>query len=236
MPRTNPKLLFAASAVAIVLVALGMRGRLGLTSAEAKTPNIVTAPASDRGLSATPAQRVAVFAGGCFWGVEAVFEHLSGVSSAVSGFAGDTGGPPSYREVSTGRTRHAEAVRVTYDPSQISYAQLLHVFFSVAHDPTQLNRQGPDVGPQYRSAIFYGNPDEKREAEAYVTQLTNEKAFAKPIVTEIAPLGAFHEAEPYHQDYLVRHPNQPYIVINDLPKLENLRIRFPQLYREPAAN
>ena len=235
MRRIIPKVILATIAIAIVLLALGASGRLGLASGDESRSSVLPAPAMARGLDATSEERVAVFAGGCFWGVEAVFEHLAGVSEAVSGFAGGgPGDPPSYNEVASGRATHAEAVRVTYDPSRISYGQLLQVFFSVAHDPTQLNRQGPDVGPQYRSAIFYRTPDEKREAEAYVAQLTEAAAFDRPIVTQIVPLDQFHEAEAYHQDYLVRHPNQPYIVIHDLPKLENLRTTFPALYRAPA--
>ncbi len=173
----------------------------------------------------------AVFAGGCFWGVEAVFEHLKGVQSAESGYAGGSAASPSYEQVSSETTGHAESVRVVYDPAQISYGQLLQVFFRVAHDPTQLNRQGPDVGTQYRSAVFYRNPEEKRAVEAYVSELQRAKAFPRPIVTQIAPLKAFYAAEAYHQNYLERHPTQPYIVINDAPKLEHLKREFPALYR-----
>jgi len=173
----------------------------------------------------------AVFAGGCFWGVEAVFEHLTGVANAVSGYAGGTLESPSYEEVSTGRTGHAESVMVIYDPARISYDQLLQVFFTVAHDPTQLDRQGPDVGTQYRSAVFYRSEDQRQAAEHYIAKLATAKVYPAPIVTEVTALGAFHPAEDYHQNYLVRHPNQPYIVINDRPKLEELRRRFPGLYR-----
>ena len=173
----------------------------------------------------------AVFAGGCFWGVEAVFEHVRGVESAVSGYAGGTADAPSYDAVSTGGTGHAESVRVVYDPSRVSYAQLLQVFFTVAHDPTELNRQGPDVGTQYRSAVFYRTPAQKQALEAYVAGLRATRAFPRPIVTQLAPLGRFHEAEAYHQGYLARHPDQPYIVVNDLPKLDALKKRFPALYR-----
>jgi peptide-methionine (S)-S-oxide reductase len=176
----------------------------------------------------------AIFAGGCFWGVEAVFEHLKGVYSAESGYAGGAAAAPSYEQVSSGRTGHAESVRVVYDPAQISYAQLLQVFFRVAHDPTQLNRQGPDVGTQYRSAIFYRNAGQKSAAEAYVAELGRTKAFRGPIVTEIAPLQTFYLAEAYHQGYMERHPTQPYIVINDAPKLEHLQREFPELYRDKA--
>jgi peptide-methionine (S)-S-oxide reductase len=175
-----------------------------------------------------------VFAGGCFWGVEAVFEHLNGVSTAISGFAGGKVPSPSYEEVSTGTTGHAESVLVVYDPSRVSYDQLLQVFFTVAHDPTQLGRQGPDVGSQYRSAIFYRNAAQRAAAERYIAKLAAAKVYARPIVTQIAALDRFNPAEAYHQDYLAHHPYQPYILINDAPKLEELRRQFPKLYRERA--
>jgi len=178
------------------------------------------------------AEQTAVFAGGCFWGIEAVFEHVKGVKHAVSGYAGGTSASASYDEVSAGTTRHAEAVLVTYDPAQVSYATLLSIFFSVAHDPTQLNRQGPDTGPQYRSAIFYSSKEQKLAAEASVAQMTAAKTYRKPIVTQIVPLEKFYEAEAYHQDYAARNPNQPYIVYNDAPKVEHLRSKFPKLFRE----
>jgi len=176
----------------------------------------------------------AVFAGGCFWGVEAVFEHLKGVSSASSGYAGGSAPSPSYEEVSSGSTGHAEAVLVVYDPAEISYDQLLQIFFTVAHDPTQLDRQGPDVGTQYRSAVFYRNAAQRQATERYIARMSEARVYQDPIVTEVAPLRAFHTAEAYHQDYLVRHPTQPYIVINDAPKLEHLRKAFPALYRGGA--
>lgn len=176
------------------------------------------------------ALQTAVFSGGCFWGVEAVFKHVKGVTSAVSGYAGGSAKTAHYEIVGTGLTGHAESVEVTYDPSQISYGQLLRVFFSVAHDPTQLNRQGPDVGTQYRSAIFYADAEQQRIAKAYIDQLSNAKAFGRPIVTQLTPLNAFYRAEDYHQDYLARHPESMYIVINDLPKLNHLRQEFPQIY------
>jgi len=177
-------------------------------------------------------EQVVVFAGGCFWGVEAVFEHVKGVTSAVSGYAGGTTRSPTYEEVSTGRTGHAESVQVVFDPTQVSLEQLLQVFFMVAHDPTQRNRQGPDIGTQYRSAVFFADPSQQRAVQAYVAELTKKKAFPQPIVTEVVPLDVFHPAEAYHQGYLGRHPSQPYIVINDAPKLEHLRRAFPALYRE----
>ena len=172
-----------------------------------------------------------MFAGGCFWGVEAVFEHVKGVQDVVSGFAGGASENPSYKEVSAGKTGYAESVRITYDPSQITYDTLLEIFFTVAHDPTQLNRQGPDVGPQYRSAIFFADAEQERAARAYVARLEQEKVFKKPIVTEIAPLHKFHMAEAYHQDFAARNPNLPYIVYNDRPKVTRLKERFPKLYR-----
>ena len=176
----------------------------------------------------------AVFAGGCFWGVEAVFEHLEGVSTAISGYAGGKVRSPSYELVSSGTTGHAESVLVVYDPSRISYDQLLQVYFTVAHDPTQLNRQGPDVGTQYRSAVFYRNAAQRDAARHYIARLEAAKVYRNPIVTEVTPLDSFDAAEAYHQDYLAHHPYQPYIVINDAPKLKELRRRFPSLYREPA--
>jgi len=188
------------------------------------------APAVDIPASMAKGPQTAVFAGGCFWGVEAVFRHVKGVSSAVSGYAGGAAKTADYEMVSTSTTGHAESVKVTYDPAQVSYGQLLEVFFSVAHDPTQLNRQGPDTGTQYRSVIFTTNDEQKRVAQAYVAQLDQAKVYGRPIVTEIVPLPAFYAAEAYHQNYLALHPTQPYIVFNDLPKVENLRTQFPALY------
>ncbi len=173
----------------------------------------------------------AVFAGGCFWGVEGVFEHVRGVRSATAGYAGGTVPSPSYDQVSTGSTGHAESVRVVYDPSRVSYDQLLQVFFTVAHDPTELNRQGPDVGTQYRSAVFYRTPAQKAAVEAYVARLRASHAFAQPIVTQIAPLARFNEAEAYHQRYMAQHPDAPYIMYNDAPKVAELKKRFAPLYQ-----
>ena len=185
-------------------------------------------------VSVTAASDTAVFAGGCFWGVEAVFESLEGVSDAVSGYSGGSDQSPSYEEVSSGRTGHAEAVRVVYDPARISYDQLLQVFFTVAHDPTQLDRQGPDVGTQYRSAVFYRNPSQRAATERYIAKLREARVWPGKIVTEVSALRGFHPAEEYHQNYLVRHPTQPYIVVNDLPKLEQLRKRYPELVRRTS--
>jgi peptide-methionine (S)-S-oxide reductase len=192
----------------------------------------VSAPAVGSTLAVAPAEDTAVFAGGCFWGVEAVFDHVKGVKRAISGYAGGNLGSPSYEQVSTGNTGHAESVEVIYDPSQVSYGKLLQIFFSVAHDPTQLNRQGPDHGTQYRSAIFYNNANQQRIAQSYVTQLTAAKTFSRPIVTQVAKLNGFFPAEEYHQHYLSQHMSQPYIVINDLPKVAALKKQFPDVYAD----
>ena len=175
---------------------------------------------------------VAVFAGGCFWGVQGVFQHTEGVLNAVSGYAGGNLANPTYGQVTSGLTGHAESVEVTYDPSVISYGTLMQIFFSVVHDPTQLNRQGPDVGTHYRSAIFTVTDEQKDVAAAYLAQLDAAGVYPKPIVTEVAPLAAFHPAEDYHQDYATLHPDQPYIVWNDLPKIANLKAMFPEVWRD----
>ena len=216
----------------------GIIGMLGVAAAVAAfvflVPSHAAAPLPDAKtdvpLSTATGIQTAVFAGGCFWGVEAVFEHVRGVTQVVSGYSGGSAQTASYDQVSSGGTDHAEAVRIAYDPSRISYGQLLQVFFSVAHDPTELNRQGPDTGTQYRSAIFFANDEQKRVAEAYIAQLQGARTFVRPIVTQVAQLVAFYEAEAYHQNYLVRHPDQPYIVVNDLPKIANLQRQFPALY------
>ena len=191
----------------------------------------LTDPILDAPLTRAPGEQTAVLAGGCFWGVEAVFEHVKGVIKVTSGYSGGSAGTAQYRTVSTGETGHAESVRITYDPSQISYGKLLKVFFSVAHDPTELNRQGPDTGTQYRSAIFYGNEEQKGIAGAYIDQLNRAKVFGAPIVTQVSALQSFYEAEDYHQDYLAHHPDEPYIIYNDIPKVENLKKQFPGLYK-----
>lgn len=188
-------------------------------------------PALDAPLATAKGEQTAVLAGGCFWGIEAVFEHVKGVTRVTSGYAGGDAKTASYETVSEGETGHAESVRITYDPSQITYGQLLKIFFAVAHDPTQLNRQGPDSGTQYRSAIFYSNEEQRRIAVAYIEQLNKAQVFNRRIVTQVAALDSFYEAEGYHQDYAARHPDDSYIVINDLPKVENLRRQFPNLYR-----
>jgi peptide-methionine (S)-S-oxide reductase len=217
------------AAVALVSAAMLMSFPR-LEGSAAATPAAAVMPPEPAPIGVAASSDTAVFAGGCFWGVEAVFKHVKGVTSAVSGYAGGSAKTAHYEIIGTGLTGHAESVQVTYDPSQISYGQLLRVFFSVAHDPTQLNRQGPDVGTQYRSAIFYADPEQQRVAQAYIDQLSNAKTFARPIVTQLTPLNAFYPAEDYHQDYLAKHPESMYIVVNDLPKLNNLRQEFPQIY------
>jgi peptide-methionine (S)-S-oxide reductase len=188
-------------------------------------------PTVDDSLSAKSSHETAVFAGGCFWGVQAVFQHVKGVVSATSGYSGGPSAAAEYEVVSTGTTGHAESVKVVYDPSKLSYGQLLRVFFSVAHDPTELNRQGPDQGTQYRSVIFYGSDQQKRIAQAYIAQLDQAKVFPHAIVTQVVPLKAFYPAEAYHQNYATLHPDNPYIKYNDLPKVANLQQQFPNLYR-----
>jgi peptide-methionine (S)-S-oxide reductase len=178
--------------------------------------------------------QTAVLAGGCFWGVQAVFQHLNGVQRAVSGYAGGDRATAQYEVVSTGRTGHAESVQITFDPAVVSYGEILRVFFSVAHDPTQLNRQGPDSGTQYRSAIFYSNDKQKEIATAYIAQLDKTGKFDRPIVTRVDPLKGFYAAEDYHQDYLLKHPSDLYIVINDQPKVRNFQRTLPELYRAKA--
>jgi peptide-methionine (S)-S-oxide reductase len=183
------------------------------------------------GAMGTKGKETAVLAGGCFWGTEAVFEQLKGVYDVESGYAGGTKNSANYDLVSEGRTGHAESIKITYDPSQISYGQLLKVFFSVAHDPTQVNRQGNDVGTQYRSVIFYSNDDQKKVAEAYIQDLNNARIFKKQIATKVVPLEAFYKAEAYHQDFVVRNPTQPYVVAAELPKLRNLKQQYPEMLK-----
>ena len=183
-------------------------------------------------LAAQSPRQTAVLAGGCFWGIQNLFEHVTGVTKVVSGYAGGTAETANYEHVGTETTGHAESVEITFDPSVVSYETLLDVFFSVGHDPTQLNRQGPDEGPSYRSAIFYRNDEQRAVAQAVIARLTAAHAYSRPIVTQVVPFTGFYRAEEYHQDFAVHHPDYPYIVINDLPKVEHLRERFPRLYRE----
>jgi peptide-methionine (S)-S-oxide reductase len=213
-----------------VLIFLGLL--VGATACNAKVgaAAAVPRPGVDAKLATASGQQTAVVAGGCFWGIQAVFQHVKGVISATSGYAGGSVKNPEYEMVSTGETGHAESVQIVYDPAQITYGELLRIFFSVAHDPTELNRQDPDEGTQYRSAIFYSSDEQKRIAEAYIAQLDQAKVFPRKIVTQVSPLQAFYPAEAYHQNYAALHPNQPYIVINDAPKVEHLRREFPELY------
>ena len=225
----NRSLSDLAAALIVIPVALVLfAARTSGSSRQRAEP--VAAPAFDA-VSASATEDTAVFAGGCFWGIEAVFDHVKGVKSAVSGYAGGNVSSPSYEQVSTGDTGHAESVQVIYDPSQVSYGKLLQIFFSVAHDPTQLNRQGPDHGTQYRSAIFYITPQQQQVAESYIRQLTAAKTFSRPIVTQVTRLHGFNRAEEYHQHYLAKHPDQLYIVINDQPKVAALKKEFPDVYR-----
>jgi peptide-methionine (S)-S-oxide reductase len=233
MPSVHSAVLPALAAVAVTAAAFSFtpHGSAAAFPGESVAA-LMSAEPAPAGVAA--ASDTAVFAGGCFWGVEAVFESLEGVTDAVSGYAGGSDTSPSYEKVSSGTTGHAESVRVVYDPSRISYDQLLQVFFTVAHDPTQLNRQGPDVGTQYRSAVFYRNSAQREAAERYIGKLREAKVWPGRIVTEVSQLRGFHSAEAYHQNYLVRHPTQPYIVVNDMPKLEELRKRYPELVRRTS--
>ncbi|HEV3039236.1 MAG TPA: peptide-methionine (S)-S-oxide reductase MsrA [Candidatus Angelobacter sp.] len=191
---------------------------------------VIPNPVVDEPMAKSKGQASMVVAGGCFWGIQAVFQHVKGVQSATAGYAGGEANTAHYEMVGTGTTGHAESVKIVYDPSKISYGQLLKVFFSVAHNPTELNRQGPDVGEEYRSVIFHANEDQKRIAQAYIDQLNQAKIFSKSIVTQVVPLKGFYPAEAYHQDYASHHPDDPYIRFNDLPKLEHLREQLPELY------
>ena len=210
-----------------LLMFLPVFGALACNTAYGQVPELA---GEDRAPAAS-GEQTAVLAGGCFWGVDAVFKHVRGVSIVVSGYAGGSAATAQYEVVSTGTTGHAESVQITYDPSQVSYAQLLRIFFSVAHDPTELNRQGPDTGPQYRSAIFYTIEEQRETALAYIDQLNKAKVFPAPIVTQVVPLQGFYPAEEDHQNFLARHPDYPYIVYNDLPKLQKLQEQFPGAYK-----
>jgi peptide-methionine (S)-S-oxide reductase len=212
---------------AALLFAAGTAFSVSRSSAE--SARMVPPPTVDEPAGAN--LQTAVIAGGCFWGVQGVFQHVDGVTSAVSGYAGGAADTAHYQMVGTNSTGHAEAVQVTFDPKKISYGRLLQIYFSVAHDPTELNRQGPDVGSQYRSTIFPANAEQARVAQAYITQLDQSRTFASPVVTTIEPGKPFYPAEAYHQDYLTLHPNQPYIAINDLPKISELKRLFPNVYR-----
>jgi peptide-methionine (S)-S-oxide reductase len=223
---TRP-LLYSLSILTLSAVLVSNIFRGSSSMATGAIPN----PTTDIPKATAKGEQVAVLAGGCFWGMEAVFEHLNGVSNVVSGFSGDSAPTANYPRVSTGQTKQAEAVQITYDPSQITYGQLLRVYFSVAHDPTEVNRQGPDEGPQYRSAIFFANDKQKQVAQAYIQQLDRAKSFKKPIATQLVPLDKFYAAENYHQNFIARNPSYPYVVIHDLPKIKQLQKLFPTMYK-----
>ena len=225
-PRSFSRLSLCAAAIG----ALAVAAFAVAPSLAAEDAVVIPAPAAD--VSASDETQTVVVAGGCFWGVQGVFQHTAGVVNAVSGYAGGSKATADYQMVSTGSTGHAESVEIKYDPKQISYGKILQIFFSVAHDPTQLNRQGPDSGTQYRSAIFTTSDEQKKVAEAYIAQLNAAKVYKKPIVTKVGPLEGFFPAEAYHQDYLTLHPNQPYIAYNDIPKVENLKKIFAENYIE----
>ena len=225
-PRPFSRLSLCAAAIG----ALAIASLAVAPSRASEQAVIIPAPTTD--VQATDGIQTAVLAGGCFWGVQGVYQHTAGVLNAVSGYSGGSKATANYTMIGTGTTGHAEAVEIKYDPKKISYGKILQIFFSVVHDPTQLNRQGPDTGTQYRSAIFTVNDEQKKVAEAYVAQLNAAKVYKKPIVTKVGPLQAFYRAEDYHQDYLTLHPNQPYIVFNDIPKIENLKKVFAENYIE----
>jgi peptide-methionine (S)-S-oxide reductase len=215
---------------ALTAAALAVTALVASPLLAAEEAVVIPAPANE--VESATGMQTAVLAGGCFWGVQGVFQHTAGIANVVSGYSGGEKSTATYNSISSGTTGHAEAVEIKYDPKQISYGKILQIFFSVAHDPTQLNRQGPDSGTQYRSEIFATTADQKKIADSYVAQLNDAKVYPKPIVTKISSLKAFYPAEAYHQDYLTLHPNQPYIAINDIPKVENLKKLFGQNYIE----
>jgi peptide-methionine (S)-S-oxide reductase len=232
--RRRQRQAWGAAALTVILLLIGGYGLRGIAASSAESARTVPPPISDE--HASHAQNaVAVFAGGCFWGVQGVFQHVSGVTNAVSGYAGGDAKTAHYEAVGSGTTGHAESVQITYDPRQVSYGRLLQIYFSVAHDPTQLNRQGPDSGTQYRSVIFPTTTEQARVAKAYIEQINEAKVFARAVVTQIEPNKTFYPGEAYHQNYLTLHPNNPYIVFNDLPKLHELKRFFPNLYRADPA-
>jgi peptide-methionine (S)-S-oxide reductase len=205
----------------------------GCSAAADQDARVIPAPAVDEATAPANATETAVLSGGCFWGMQGLFEHVKGVRQVVAGYAGGTAGAAQYETVSTGTTGHAESVKITFDPGVITYGQILRVFFSVAHDPTELDRQGPDTGSQYRSEIFTANSAQERIARTYLAQLARAHVFNAPIVTRIDPFSEFYPAEAYHQDYLIHNPDSLYIVVNDLPKISRLKALYPKLYREP---
>jgi peptide-methionine (S)-S-oxide reductase len=213
----------------LVALLLAFSASIGCTAAT-KTP--LPAPAQDASLAQTPGKQTAVFAGGCFWGTQSVFERVKGVLATTAGYSGGSAATATYEQVGQENTGHAESVKVVYDPSKITYGQLLQIFFSVVHDPTQLNRQGPDVGESYRSVIFYANDEQQKIGKDYIAQLDAAKVFRKPIVTQVVPLKGFYDAESYHQDYALHNPNNPYILVCDRPKVEALKQQFPDLFKD----
>ena len=223
--------LWSYRADALVLCTMLLLGVL-MSFKSAGAAVVVPNPTVDAPLDKAKGEQTAILAGGCFWGIQAVFQHVRGVTSATSGYSGGSANTAEYETVSTGSTGHAESVKITYDPSLVSYGQILQVFFSVAHDPTELNRQGPDTGSQYRSVIFFASEEQRKIAQAYIAQLEKAKVFARPIVTQVAPLKAFYAAEGYHQNYATLHPDNLYIAINDAPKVDHLRQQFPDLYKK----
>jgi len=229
MPNATIARPLAAGALAVAGLAAALWALPGHTAERATA---VPAPAVDGPAATGEATQTAVLAGGCFWGVQAVFQHVKGVTRAVSGYSGGAKDTAHYEMVSSDTTGHAESVEVTFDPRQISYGRILQIYFSVAHDPTQFNRQGPDVGTQYRSAIFFADAEQQRVAQAYVAQLNKASVFKRSLVTQVTKLNAFYPAEAYHQDYATIHPNNPYIVFNDAPKVEDLKRMFPDVYRD----
>jgi peptide-methionine (S)-S-oxide reductase len=216
----------------IVAIALLAIAAIPSAANPPRTNSAFPKPVVDQPVAPTKGKQTAVISGGCFWGIQAVYEHTKGVISATSGYTGGESGTAHYEMVGTGKTGHAESVKIEFDPSKITYGQILMIFFSVAHNPTELNKQGPDWGPQYRSSIFYGDEEQKKIAEAYIAQLDAAKVYSQKIATVVVPFTTFYKAEAYHQDYLKYHPDLPYIVINDLPKIANLKKQYPELYRE----
>ena len=217
------------------LIIAGLAAAMACSVATSSTTNanvLGTAPTAESQREAAKGTQTAVFSGGCFWGVEAVFEHVKGVTNVVSGYAGGSKGNADYEKVSEGDTGHAESVKVTFDPTKVTYVQLLSIFFSVAHDPTELNRQGPDTGTQYRSVIWYETVEQKKLAADYIAAITAAKAFDMPVVTQVTQLAQFYEAEAYHQDYMKKNPDDGYIVVNDAPKVKALKEKFPELWKD----
>jgi peptide-methionine (S)-S-oxide reductase len=234
---TQPRQLCPVAPLRVVLAALPLLAVLacGPLAPAAEAPAVLPAPAIDNPKQPGRPQ-TAVLAGGCFWGLQGVFEHVRGVRGVFAGYSGGSRSKADYQDVETGSTGHAESVQVTFDPGEITYGEVLQIFFSVAHDPTELNRQGPDTGTQYRSVIFFSDDTQKRIAETYISQLTRAKSFPRRIVTQLEPLQGFYKAEDYHQDYYLKNPDAPYIVINDLPKIRNLETLYPGYYsRSPAS-